>query len=207
MDWKFGSKRMIVGFDWDGCVDNFGEGVRRTLEARSLGHLWKSGPTPDPYWNFYEDWSHDDGSRWTFLEFKELVDWGVDNEIIFTGHWREGGLETVRRVKDMGHEIVVITDRAFGSDPLNSQRNTLKALADAHLEVDEIIFSADKTCRPVDIMVEDKLDNYDKLVANDTLTFLINRPWNRVPEGDTRLRIDDITDYGDIIETLTYGCD
>lgn len=194
---------MRVGFDSDGVLDNFGEGVRETLVMRGLGHLWKSGPTPNSFWNFFEDWKNEDGEPWDYPQFKELVDWGVDSGIVFSGHWRANAVESVRRVAELGHEIIIITDRGFGSDPRNSHRNTIDAFARAGIEYDELIFSADKTCVQVDVMVEDKLDNYDALVANGTKTFLINRAWNKVEGGDARNRIDDVSDYADAIEEMT----
>lgn len=194
---------MIVGFDSDGCVDTFGDGVRETLEYRGLGHLWKSGPTPQPIWNFFEEWKNEDGTPWTFHQFKELVDFGVDEGIIFSGHWREGAVEAVGRIAALGHTIVFITDRAWGSNPRNSERNTIKAFKQAGIEYDELWFSADKTCRWTDVFVEDKLDNYDSLVAAGTHTFLINRAWNVVEGGDARNRIDSITEYADAVERIT----
>lgn len=188
---------MRVCFDSDGVLDNFGEGVRETLEARGLGHLWKSGPTNKSYWNFYEDWG------WTFPQFKELVDWGVDNGYIFTGHWRDHAIESVRRVAELGHEIIIITDRGFGSDPRNSQRNTIEAFARAGIEYDELIFSADKTVGNVDIMVEDKLENFDALVAHGVPTYLINRAWNQVDGGDARNRINCVCEYADAVKRIT----
>lgn len=185
---------MIVGLDSDGCIDNFGEGVRETLVARGLGHLWKSGKTETSFWNFYEDWG------WSFNQFKELVDWGVDNGYVFTGHWRPHALESMNRIAATGAEVVIITDRAFGSDPQNSQRNTIEAFARAGIYYDQLVFSRDKTCVPVDMMVEDKLENYDNLVACSTPTWLINRPWNQVPGGDARNRINCICEYADAVE-------
>jgi hypothetical protein len=103
----------------------------------------------------------------------------------------------------MGHEIIIITDRSWGSDPRNSHRNTVEAFARAGIEYDELHFTADKTSVEVDTMVEDKLENYDALIAAGTPTWLINRAWNHVPEGDARNRIDSIVDYADAIEAIT----
>lgn len=192
-----------VGFDSDGCIDCFGDGVHETLIAQGRGHLWKSGPTPKPFWNWFEDWTNEDGTQWTYAQFKELVDWGVDRGIVFSGHWRPNGIESIGRVARLGHEIIIITDRGFGSDPMNSQRNTVEAFARAGIEYDELIFSADKTCVWTDFFVEDKISNYDALVAAGTKAFLINRPWNEVPGGDSRNRIGDIKDYADAIEDCT----
>lgn len=195
---------MRVAFDSDGCLDTFGDGVHEALIARGLGHLWKSGPTPTAIWNFFEEWKNEDGTSWTFAQFKELVDWGVDNGYIFSGHWRPCAIETVKRIKDLGHEIVIGTDRSWGSNPLNSQRNTIKAFKDAGIEYDELYFTADKTLVPdVDVWVEDRIENYDALVAQGIPTWMINRGWNYVPGGDGRNRIDCIHEFGDAVESLT----
>jgi hypothetical protein len=194
---------MRVGNDLDGCYDSFGDGVEDTLQARGLGHLWKSGPTPAPFWDFYSDWSNNDGSRWNFEQFKELVDWGVDHGYIFMGNWRPGAIEAFGRIARLGHEIIIATDRFFGSNPVNSHRNTVEGLQRAGIEYDELHFTRDKTTVPMDIMVEDKLENYDALVAHGVRTYLINRPWNQVPGGDRRNRIDSVLDYAEEVERIT----
>jgi hypothetical protein len=186
-----------VGFDSDGCIDTFGDGVHEALIARGLGHLWKSGSTPHAIWNFYEEWG------WTFDQFKELVDWGVDNGYVFSGHWRTHALESVRRVAELGHEIIIITDRAWGSDPKNSEQNTIEAFREAGIEYDELIFSADKTVGNVFMMVEDRIENYDALVASGVDVYLINRGWNKVEGGDARKRIDCVCQFADAVEKVT----
>jgi hypothetical protein len=196
-------RRLRVGFDSDGCLDCFGDGVHEALIARGQGELWKSGPTPEPFWNWYEDWTNPDGTRWTYEQFKELVDWGVDNGYVFSGHFRPNAVESVKRISDLGHEIIIVTDRFFGSDPENSHKATIEAYARAGIEYDELHFTRDKTSVPVDVMVEDKIENYDALIANGTPCYLINRAWNKVEGGDARNRIDDISDYADAIERIT----
>lgn len=190
--------RWTIGFDSDGVLDNFSDGVHEAMIALGYGHLWKSGPTPKSFWNYYEDWG------WTFAQFKELVDWGVDNGYIFTGHWREGAKEAVDRVRALGHRVVIITDRAFGSDPLNSQRNTITAYARAGIEYDDIYFTRDKTSVWTDMMVEDKLENFDALEAAGTDVYLINRAWNE-PWDDHRKRIDNVLQFASIVEVATLS--
>ena len=194
---------MIIILDSDGCIDTFGDGVHHALIARGQGHLWKSGPTKKPIWNFYEEWKNEDGTNWTFEQFKELVDWGVDEGYVFAGHWREGAIDAVARINALGHKVVIITDRAWGTDPFNSQRNTVEAFERAGIEYDELIFSADKTVVQGDMAVEDRLENYDALVEAGVLTYLINRPWNEVEGGDARNRIDSISDFADEVERIT----
>jgi hypothetical protein len=189
---------MRAGFDSDGCIDTFGDGVHEALIARGQGHLWKSGPTPHAIWNFYEEWP-----GWDFPKFKELVDWGVDHGYIFSGHWRPKALESIKRIASLGHEIIIITDRSWGSDPKNSERNTIEAFARAGIEYDELHFTADKTSVPVDVMVEDRIENYDALIKAGTPTWLINRGWNVVDGGDARNRINCVCEYADAVEEMT----
>lgn len=188
---------MRVGFDSDGCIDTFGDGVHDAMKARGIAHLWKSGPTKGAVWNFFEEWG------WDFPQFKELVDWGVDQGYIFSGHWRPHALESLARVKKMGHEVIIITDRAWGSDPKNSERNTIAAFQRAGIEYDELHFTADKTSVPVDVMVEDRIENYDALVEAGTPTWLINRGWNQHTVPDARNRIDCISQYADAVQAIT----
>ena len=193
---------MRVAFDSDGVIDTFSDGVYDTLVALDMDHYWKSGPTPHSLWNYYEEWYNPDGSQWTYAQFKEIVDWGVDNGYIFTGHWRPCAIESVKRIAEMGHEIIIVTDRFFGSDPENSHRNTIEAYARAGIEYDELHFTADKTSVDVDTFVEDRIENYDPLVAKGVPTWLVNRAWN-LPHNDSRNRIKCVHEYADAIEQIT----
>jgi len=188
---------MRVGFDLDGVLYNFGDSVHRYLIHIGKGDLWKSGPTPTPYWNWYKDWG------WTTEQFLELCNDGADAGFIFSGPTREGAVEAVGRVAQLGHEIIIVTDRSFGTHPGVSQKNTTEWLAQHGIEYDELVFSPDKTCVPTDMFVEDKLANYDALVNCGTPTWLINRAWNQVEGGDARQRIDSITEYADAVELVT----
>jgi hypothetical protein len=188
---------MRVGFDLDGVLYNFGDSVKRYLDSIGKGDVWKSGPNPKPYWDFYKDWG------WTGKEFVELCNDGADAGYIFCGPAREHAVEAVERVARLGHEIIIITDRQFGTTPEVSHGNTVDWLRANGIEYDELVFSADKTCVPTDTFIEDKLENYDALVANGTHAFLVNRAWNFVEHGDARNRIESVLDYASAIENMT----
>lgn len=184
-----------VGLDLDGVLYNFGDSCRRYLESIGKGHLWKSGPTPEPYWEWYKDWG------WTGAEFVQFCNDGADAGYIFTGPVRDNAVAAVEKIKDLGHQIIVITDRQFGSTPKVSHDNTIDWWNTHFPAFDEIHFSADKTIAPTDTFVEDKLENYDALISNGTPTWLINRAWNKA--DDARNRIDCVSDYADAIEVIT----
>lgn len=176
-----------VGVDCDGVLFNFGDSVKRYLDFVGLGHLWKSGPNQQPYWEFYKDWG------WTGREFVELCDAGVDAGYIFSGPARANAVESMQKLAELGHEIVIITDRSFGKTPLSSQTATVEWLDQHGIWYDELIFSADKTVGNCDIFVEDKYDNAIALEAAGTETWLITRAWNKDKYYDKR--ICDISDF------------
>lgn len=181
-------QRLRVGFDLDGVGYNFGDSVQRYLEMTGQGHLWKSGPNPQPYWDFYKDWG------WNGKQFVDFCNAGADAGVIFCGPVRPNFVETVKAVKALGHTVVIITDRGFGTTPEVSQNHTRNWLAQHEIPYDELYFSPDKTISPTDIFVEDKWENYENLMAVGTPTYLINRAWN-VDKGESPNRINDISEY------------
>lgn len=186
-----------IGFDLDGVLYDFGNSVRRYLDSigRPYGFV---DDKPEPHcWNFYEYWGL------TLEEFKEICHEGVDAGYIFSGSARPNAAEAVRRVAAQGHEIIIITDRFFGSEPINSHKATEEWLWMHGIEWDELVFSADKLASPTDMFVEDKLENYDVLTAAGVDTYLITRDWNKVPGGDSRKRILDILDFAEVVEKTT----
>lgn len=188
---------MRIGVDLDGVLYNFGDSVKRYLDHIGQGDVWKSGPTPTPFWDFYKDWG------WTGEEFVRLCNDGADAGFIFSGPAREHAVESMGRIAATGNGIVIITDRGFGSTPEVSRRATEEWLRQHEIEYDELWFSADKTCAPTDLFVEDRLNNYDALVEAGTKTYLINRAWNQVDGGDARNRINCVCEYADAVERIT----
>lgn len=185
---------LVVGVDLDGIGHVFSAGVLDHLHCEGLEHLWKSGPTPDPYWDWYKDWG------WTDQQFVEFCNRAADHGCLFTGHVREGFVETIQKIYQLRHYVVLITDRSFGSTPQVSQNLTVEWLRENDIPYDELIFSRDKTVRPTDVFVEDRIENYDALVGKGTNAFLVNRAWNRVDPPDYRKRIDSIIEFGNLIE-------
>ena len=186
-----------MGHRLDGVGFTFGDSCRKHLDHTGRGHLWKSGPNPEPYWDWYKDWG------WTGSQFVEFCNEAADCGCLFSGPVRPGYQEAIEAVAKMGHDIVVITDRPFGSSPRVSEAITEAWFLEHDIYYDELIFSADKTCRWTDVFIDDKLDNYDKLHEAGTKVFLLNRPWNQVKGTDARNRIDTIEQYVDAIAQIT----
>lgn len=184
---------MRVGWDLDGVCYDFAESFRSYLHQMGTGHKMAGGE-PDK-WHFYRDWGMTDE------EFSQYCHDGVDHGTIFgIGEPRENSQKAMKLVRDMGHTVHIITDRSFGSSPEISIKNTKNWLANWDYQYDTLTFSADKTCIPTDIFIEDKLENYDALFAAGVDVYLIDRPWNQ-DIGDSRNRISSVWEYVKIIET------
>lgn len=184
-------------WDLDGVGFTFGDSCKAHLDHTGRGHLWKSGPTPEPYWDWYKDWG------WTSAEFVEFCNEAADCGCLFSGPVREGYVEAIDAVAAMGHNIIICTDRSFGTHPGVSQGLTVEWLHQHDINYDELIFSADKTVSNCEVAIDDKIENYDALVSAGTKAFLLNRPWNKIEHGDARNRIDTFDEYVEAIANAT----
>lgn len=190
---------MRIGWDIDGVGFNFGDSCHRYLESIGEGHLWKSGPTPDPYWDWYKDWG------WTTNRFVEFCNAGADAGYIFSGPVRDGYKEAVNAVKELGHTNVFITDRSFGETPEVSENLTRAWFEEHEIEYDELHFSPNKAIVSTDMFIDDKIQNYDDLKAAGTDVYLLNRPWNTMDGPDDRKRIDTIEEYVEAVKHRTLS--
>lgn len=192
---------MRVGFDVDGVLFNFGTSCYDYLVATGRAEVWKSGDDLKPDWYFYKKFRE----PWTDEEFVQFCNDGADAGYIFRGNVRPNAVEAVQAVKDAGHEIIVITDRSFGTTPKVSEDATREWWAEYGFpEFDEIHFSPDKTIAPTDIFVEDKVSNFEALRAAGTQCWLITRPWNDDYDAG-RYRISDVIEYPKKVEQMALG--
>jgi uncharacterized HAD superfamily protein len=186
-----------VGFDIDGVMYDFAESLRQYMRYFGYDKKYKMCEGEVSEWYFYRHWGMTDS------EFVNHCHKGVDAGFVFShGGARDNSPDAVRFVKDLGHSVHIITDRSFGSTPERSHFATKQWLYLNDIPYDTLDFSADKTCRETDMFIEDKLENYDALVAAGVDCYLVNRPWNMVP-GDNRKRIKSIQEYATIIGNLS----
>lgn len=193
---------MRVGFDLDGVLYDFGDSVKRYLSSIGQEYEFKADADEPHTWNFFEHWGM------SAADFVQHCHDGVDAGIIFRGGVRPNAVETVAAVKAMGHEIIVITDRSFGTTPEASEEATYDWWDDNGFpSFDEIHFTPNKVIVPTDIFVEDKLENYDMITKAGTECWLINRAWNMEHGLDYRRRIDHVGDYAEKVaaRTLRYA--
>lgn len=186
---------MRVGFDLDGVLFDFGQSVREYMDSIGLDYGFEGEP---PCWNFYEYW------HMTPEDFVGLCNDGANAGYIFRGSSRPNAVEAVWEVKKAGHEIIVITDRSFGTTPKVSEDATREWWEGCGFpKFDEIHFSPDKTIVPTDIFVEDKIQNFEALWEAGTLCYLIDRPWNS-DFNATYYRISDVIEYPKKVEAIDF---
>lgn len=188
---------MRVGIDLDGVCFDFRASLLRYMEAVGLD---KEVDLNIPYrhWNFFEDWG------WDVAKFVQVCNDGADAGFIFSGGYNDNAPESIRRIKNAGNSVHIITDRKFGRTPAVSEALTRKWLWEHNIPYDTLTFSADKTCIPTDVFIEDKLQNYDALWAAGTYCYLVDRPWNQ-DETTWRRRVKSIDEFAALIEQFQYS--
>lgn len=180
----------------DGVLFNFGKSVQEYLTSLNIPCDYPDGVEEPQSWSFYRHWGMTDE------QFVSLCHDGVDAGYIFRNNVHDGAVDAVRRIKKMGHQIIIVTDRNFGHPPTKSKDATRDWWRWAGFpRYNELHFTSDKTSVPTDIFVEDKIKNYEALVSAGTECYLINRAWN-YRGRDGRKRIDSIAEFPDMVEKL-----
>ena len=188
---------MRVGVDLDGVGHIFERGFAASLLAHGGWGYTRSAVDllygEAQSWTFYEDLGLN------LEEFTATCNYGADEGILFNGHVHDGFVDALARIKAAGHEVHIITDRAYGSTPEASRRITRLWLHELGVEYDSLTFSSDKTCVPTDFFIEDKPSNYDALVAAGVYCYLVNRPWNTDHVVPTSHRVASVSEFADIL--------
>lgn len=182
---------MRVGIDLDGVCYDFSASVREYLVNVAATHAPDMTPAPTR-WEFYEDWGLDlDG-------FVATCHNGVDAGVVFAhGEPYPCVAEAFNLIKASGHTIHIVTDRSFGSN--GASEAATRTWLDCHrLAFDSLTFSADKTVVRLDVMVDDKLANYDALEAAGVKAYLLSRPWNQ-NDPRPRRRVLDLLHFAEVI--------
>ncbi len=192
---------MRVGFDLDGVCYDFGDSCRAYYRSLgSLGTYDEAVNSPVTDWYFYRKWGMNDKG------FRKFCDNGVDDGYIFSyGDPHPGSKEAMNHLYAMGHRIVIITDRPFGKNGgKNSRRATFRWLRKHGFKFHEVHFTADKTTVPVDMMIDDKVENFVALREAGVDVYLLDRPWNQHVDAGYR-RIPYIEQYVSIVTERTFA--
>lgn len=185
---------MKIGVDCDGILYDFVASLQHFL-TKYRG--WSRFDLPDALsWNFWDDqWSM------TLEEFLDYCADGVDSGVVFKwGDPEVHSVEVLEALREDGHTLHVVTNRSFGS---RSVENTESWLVEHGVPFDTLTFSKDKTVVPVDIFIEDNVDNYNALVDAGVCAVMFDRPWNQ--DKEDAHRVYDWWEFYDFVQDIHEG--
>lgn len=184
---------MRIGYDFDDIVFPWYD--------RAHQHCVEAGITngvEPTTWTPYEEYGV------TLEQWLEVLEQGtLAGTLTGRGRPYPGAVQELRKVKTLGHEIIIVTARGYFKHGHRIKAQTKRWLKTWKVPYDELYFTKDKASVALDMMVDDNVGNYDMLVAAGVETYLLNRPWNQRP-GDDRIRIDTLEQYTAKI-TENYG--
>jgi 5'(3')-deoxyribonucleotidase len=178
---------MRIGLDLDGVFYDFNGSFRRHVISNK--HRTDEQCTEARLWRFYQEWGMDDAE---FM--RHFVD-GVNVGTIFRqGGATPGTRQALLEILDMGHTLHVITDRSVGLPGL-AAKHTYEWLDEEFPKpITSVTFTADKTSVKTDMMIDDKLSNYEALVDAGVDAYLLDRPWNQT-DDDRQKRVSTIQEF------------
>ena len=176
---------MRIGVDIDDVLYPFQQELSRLLVAEGLAHCTVEAAHPS--WDFYAGWSM------TRQEFWDHYHRLAEDRLLWQG---ECEYDTDAALYDLwarNFDIILVTARSE-----RYREATESWLHDEWIRYDELHFAHDKTTVPVDMFIDDRLENYDQLDAAGVEVYLLNKPWNQVP-GDDRRRVDTFAEFAQIV--------
>jgi len=115
---------------------------------------------------------------------------------------KEGAREGLRRLRGMGYEIVIVTNRPSAEETVRWSEEWLDANS---IPYDEVHSTAEtgKTSVDVDVLIDDHDRNVAEFLRDGRPAVLFEQPWNSVPEvdgADGMLRV--VGDWEEAVEAL-----
>lgn len=157
-----------IGTDLDGVTYDFVESFRRYL---TTWRAFRRTTLPEPTtWAMWDSWPM------TKDEWRTYFRDGIEAGVIFGGGASMayvGAVEALHDFRADGHTIHIVTHR-----PPAAEAITVAWLAAANIVHDGLTFSEDKTVEPVDVMIEDNIDNAVACARAGIAVLLFERPWN-----------------------------
>ncbi len=167
-----------VGFDLDGVLYKFTKAFVSHVN-KCKPHLNAGDPDAEaPVWDWFESWPM---SRQEFLDEMDCATGALD--LFWYGELYERDIpKQIRRLQEEGHTVHVVTHRFSKSGHFTAESGTNFWLMGNGIFPDSITFSKDKTVVQTDYFLEDNLDNYRALLKAGVDVWLVDRPYNQLPD-------------------------
>lgn len=156
---------MRVGIDLDGCVYNFIAALRNYRVSKGIP--FESMPEPQS-WEMWRDWGM------SKEEFSQSMAEAEAVGLFHQGEAYDGAIEALQQLKADGHSLHIITHRWRP----HAQTSTIGWLAVNEVPYDTLTFAENKGGYPVDLCIEDNIDNARAIEACGITCVLMSRPWN-----------------------------
>lgn len=169
---------MIVGFDIDEPIYPWMASAHALCEKAGI-----TNGVLATTWYPYEEYGVE-AAVW-----HEILSQGAIDGTLYDAEPHAESIEQIRRVKDAGHTVVLLTARgALQNGPLIRAR-TIRMIAEYKIPHDALFFTVHKSLARLDTMIDDHVKNYDELEDAGVYTFLLDMPHNQVQPSDGRFRI------------------
>lgn len=160
-----------IGIDLDGCAYPWAGEIRRYVSKKLGTEL-----PPFIHWNSHEkDWGV------TNAQLGELMEEALASGRLWKyGYPEEGFAKATWDLVEMGHRVVIATDRLQNTESASlARRVTRQWLLDVQANYDELIFTADKREANCDVFIDDRPQAIPLLLLAGTDAVYFDRPWNR----------------------------
>lgn len=166
------SRRLVVGVDLDEVCYPF-IGAFRAWLVDARGHRAEDLPARTRFGVPSREWGFDEEA---FLaEFRAAIEAG---HLFTAGDPLPGAKEGLCALRTAGHEIVLITARAYEPVRQAIEAATVAWLGEHGLPYDRLVFDHDKTCVRTDVFLDDAVHNYDALEEAGLRPVLYTQPYN-----------------------------
>lgn len=189
-----------IGVDIDGVLYPFVAALRTHIANRTNVPLERLGEPTE--WDFAEQWG---------MTSSELAAWmhdGVETgDLLLAGGTYPGAAEALRRLRQAGHRIHLITNRGWlaPSNPGKAEDRTRNWLAANDMEYETLTFSPDKTSVRTDVFIEDRPKNFLALRQAGVDAYLRDHPFNADTPVPAGRRVRSMTEFADRVLTDAYA--
>lgn len=176
---------MRIAVDLDGVVYDFVDALRNYRVSKGIPY--ETMPEPQT-WDMWGDWG---------CSKHEFVQSMVEAEaagLFHQGKAYAGALDAINELKGAGHSIHIITHRLRPQ----AQTSTIGWLASNNVPYDTLTFTENKCGYPVDVCIEDNIDNAQAIEASGVPCVLLTRPWNE--KHDYRHRVSSWNEFVEIVD-------
>lgn len=169
------SQTFDVIVDVDDVIHPWSKTAYRICERAGL-----TNGQPITQWYFYLDFGCTEEELWAVLSTREALD------ELYTAPPIPNALTGLRRLRNMGHRVHIVTARGFGPNGDEIQAMTRDWMSEWNVPLDSLTFAKDKTIVPADFALDDGIHNYEALNAAGVHCSLMDAIHNQeydVPPG------------------------